>query len=717
MRKYIGSIDERKDAVYESTHPFFSDIINIDNTVGLANFSIYEYTDPTHEFLYSLSPKLGKGIFNTSYRIFAIRDFLLTPPYDKYNFQLEVNGEYVEYKKYCQDNKIEIVFSEEEVYFITDKQQDFPSRGVLLLSTDGTLSFVGEAGTDTIKLSENLYIKSKVPFITVIDETHPLDTYQVYNNTLGEDGTVSFTDAINNRCTKVDVDEMHALSELGIAIYDIDGAVRHTLIDIPYYSWNKSHGIVDIGTLENNLATKTRAGVVIKSLHIFTDDLSNNSDCCKLKPSEIFKEYMEFVSLPKYHLENLINDASASLVPLSGQDPRLLIDYGNDKLYFDTLKTISRRITRELINAEYSKIRNDIDLSLIGDNGLSVQVMNRYSQEVSIFINGHFYHGEYTRQDTLGLSKISIAKEKLDVYGEIKHMEICVEPLFTKRYDLVKNGIIQYGDMAGSITDTHKNLIPVHSRFNAEQEVEVYVNGYYLDESFYHFELLNTHAFIFIDKNFTDDINDVTVITNAKDIYDKKYPTYTELSDYSILDEQCKVFYRGQLVPIKHMEDLYNGKYINVEFDVTGGQGHDNEIILLQYKDNPHWGYLEDANASPLLNGFIHIEDKKVTLISTEQIYNHIKVIKLDNILVTDSYPLSNYSDDILQRTMFLYEYISIGKILKLNCNGIAASGSVNDIQTKYPSVVRNNKIIIDCNQAIVKQSSLNNIYDGYRVK
>ena len=52
MRKYIGSIDERKDAVYESTHPFFADIINIDNTVGLANFSIYEYTDPTHEFLY-----------------------------------------------------------------------------------------------------------------------------------------------------------------------------------------------------------------------------------------------------------------------------------------------------------------------------------------------------------------------------------------------------------------------------------------------------------------------------------------------------------------------------------------------------------------------------------------------------------------------------------------------------------------------------------------
>lgn len=717
MRKYIGSIDERKDAVYESTHPFFADIINIDNTVGLANFSIYEYLNPTHEFLYSLSSKLGKGIFNTSYRIFAIRDFLLSPPYEKYNFQFEVAGEFVEYKKYCEDNNIEIIFSEEEVYFLTDKHQEFPSRGLLLLTSDGTLSFASEASDDTIKLSENLFIKSKVPFVTVVDETHPLDIYEVYNNTLGADGGITFTDLVNSRCAKVDVDDTHALSELGLAIYDIDGVVRHTLIDIPYYSWNKSHGIIDIGTLENNLASKTRAGVVLVSLHIFIDDLSNNSDCCKIKPSEIFKDYMEFTSLPKYHLENLINDDNASLVPLSSQDPRLLIDYGNDRLYFDTLKTISRRITRDLINAEYSKIRNDIDLSLIGDNGLTVQVMNRYSQELSIYINGHFYHGEYTRQDTLGLSKVTIAKDKLDVFGDIHHIEICVEPLYTKRYDLVKDGVMQYGDMAGEITDVHKNLIPVHSRFNAEQEVEVYVNGYYLDESYYHFELMNTHAFIFIDKDFEEYINDVTVITNAKDMYEKKYPTYTELSAYSILDEQCKVFFKGQLVPIKHIEDLYNGKYINVMFDVTGAQGNDREIILLQYKDNPHWGYLEDANASPLLNGFIHIEDKKVTLVTTEQIYNHIKVINLDNTLVTDSYPLSNYPDDILQRTMFLYEYITIGKILKLNCNEITASGSVDEVKSKYPSVIKNNKIIIDCNQAIVKQSSINNIYDGYRVK
>lgn len=726
--KYIASLDERRDATREQLHPFLIDTVQLEKGAGIADFTVYEYKNPTQEFLEYLSPKLGLGIFKTSYRIFAIEDFTLTPPYERYNFEFIVGGEYIDYKEYCDANNIDVVFADEQIYFITDKLFDtFPTHGLLLLNNNNELTFTHEAGKNTIKLSERLYIKSTIPFITVLDATHPLDVYSLHNGNLNNsNGTVSPADTINDKVTIVSVDNNHALSDLGLCIYVLNGENKHKLMEIQYAHWNKGRGVVDIKQMEHMLSTETNSSATITALYIFVDDLTNNSAEHRVRPDIIFKDYIEYARMNKFNLQHLVQNGNISVEPFYSSSPHLFIDYGNDEIYFNSLKSISRRLTRELVNAEYSATRYKVDTNLIRNGGIrSLKINNRFSQEISIFVNGRYLYKPYARKDTLGISEISIPEGSLNQYGQIKYMEVVVHAIGTKKVDLIKGGRLQYGDMAGEIAkDTHKNLIPVHSRFGIDSDIMLFINGNFVDDSYYHFKVMNGTGVIFIDKSYeytqSNDLSDVTVILNQRRRYEKHYVDYGTLSNYYNLPEHSIAFFRGQLLPIGEHHDLYDAQSINIYMPVDGLSNKDRSVIFFSQINNPIWKQLlETANSSPLLKGFFKVDGKKIIFVDYHKITNLIKSKNNDNILVEDEYPKTNYLSEILQRTLFAYEYITIGKLIRTSSNEpLNTNGNIfEDVKREYPSVVKGNNIILDCNKTVIRQNTLNKIYEGYHLR
>lgn len=723
--KHIASLDERRDATREQLHPFLIDTVQLDKGAGIADFTIYEYKHPTQEFLEYLSPKLGVGIFNTSYRIFAIEDFTLTPPYERYNFEFIVNGEYVDYKEYCKTNNIDIVFADEQVYFITDKLfNTFPTNGLLLINNNNELTFVHEAGANTIKLSDRLYIKSTIPFTTVMDSTKPLDVHSLYNSTLNNgNGVVNQGTLVNDKVALVSVDANHALSDVCLCIYTLDGINRHTLLEVPYLHWNKGRGVVDIKAIETELSTTVRSTATLNALYIFTDDLTNNSDDHKVRPADIFKEYIDYARRGKFNLQHLVQNENISVEPFYSTAPQLFIDYGNDREYFEALKGISRRVTRELANMEYSATRYKINVDLIQNGGIpSIKINNRFSQEIGIFVNGRFFHKPYARKDTLGITEISIPAGSLDQYGQIKHMEVIVNSIGTKRVDLVKDGRLLYGDMNGEVANTlHKNLIPVHSRFGIDFDIMLFINGNYVDSSYYKFKVMNGSGFIFIDKSYgRNDLYNVTAILNQRRKYDRYYVDYGTLCNYFNLPEHTVAFFRGQLLPVQHYHDLYDSQLADINMPVDGLSGNDRKVILFRPVNNPVWGQLlETANPSPLLRGFFKVDGKKILFIDYPKISSLIKTKQNDNILVEDDYPRSNHIPAILQRTLFAYEYISIGKLIRTNSNDpLNTNGNIFDtVKREYPNVVQGNNIVLNCNDTVIDQETLNKIYEGYHLR
>lgn len=723
MNNSFVDTNGRQDAVYKKIHPHINDLVALDSSAGLANFELYEYTEPTMEFLDSLKKGLGKGYFNTSLRIFAIREYQFKAPYDKYQIMFNDNGTYIDYKEYCKNVGAQYIFVDDGLYFITSKYKDFITHGTLMISTAGKiLEFVTSPGENTIHLYNNLYIKTTLPFIEIITPEKPLVNYTLHDGELSETGQVLAGLQKSASSTFVEISDEHSiLSNTALVVYDVDSNIHYSIIEVPYFAWNHKIGVIDVDALEAELAAQVKTTATIISAIVFVNNNLDDPECCNRTPSDLFPEFINFVSDERFNLTELIKDKNAAMKPLDGTDPRLLIDFSNDNEYFSSMSSLSQRVTRELINEEYSKIRNNIDINLLTAEGITFFVGNRYSQVISIYINGRYYHGEFERSDRLGLSRITIEAEALAPYGKISYLEAVVEPLFTRRVDLVKDKKILWGDATGYIINEQKNLIPVHETYGLEHEVDVFINGHYYDKSFYEFCDFNNHKFIFIHKDIAEDIDDVTIVVHSEETYDRKEVTYNELTDFSILDENCKLYMKGQLVPIKYLHNLYNGKYIDVDLSSTFPLEADTKAHLLQLKDNPHWSYLKDSNPDSLLEGFIRIEKdtKHIILVETETIYNYVKNQNVNNTLVNDNYPINNYKTDILLRTLFLYDMISIGKDIRvINGNELVGSDVINKIEEKYKDLVdENGTMIIDCNSEVVPEISVNEIYDRYQLR
>lgn len=712
----IVSPDERQSYLYKEVHPFFINSVEM-NATGVADFNLYEYKKPTMEFLDNIDPHLTMGLFKTTLAVYAVRDFTIQPPFDRYKFFLQSGSEYIEASEYCEANDSTMVFADECVYFIQERRKPFPLRGMMFITNDSKMiSFSAVASEGSIQISTNLFLNSKIPYVTVFDSKVPYVNKTIHNSTIAGDGQIQIGDVIINEATEVSCETNFALSNTGLVLYTVDGLNHHSFIDIDYYSFNKNKGIINIELLKKKISKgREESSVEVNALYVFTNDLTDNDECCKLRASDIFPDYVEYISDSRFGLTQLIQDDNASLVPIRSTDPRLTIDYGNDKEYFGSLQALSRRVARNLLNGEYSQIRNTIPPSSVTEDGLTVHVNNRYSQTISVYINGKYHHKPFTRTDTLGLSKVVIPKDDLLVYGDIKTIEVNVEPLYTARHDLIIDGVIQYQDRTGKELTTQSYLIPTYNLFNSDKEKEVYVDGFLLDESMYSYEIYNGRGFIFIKKDFKKDIQNVTVISNAVDMYDRKHITPDELASYSILDEHCKVFYGGVIVPYEHFEDLYKGKVINVNFYEETLTGDNAKITILQIKDNPQWNmYLKDAVESPLLNGYIYRHENQISLVTVEMIFNHVKNFKTENTIIDKSYPLSYHNDSLIQRTKFLYEYMLIGKLLKWNCNEVMMNGSVEDLVAKYPTVNQDGHIVIDCNAPVLEMAIMNSTYEDY---
>lgn len=705
MKAFIDSSDGRKTSFFEHITPHMSNLIEIDGIVGVHKFTLTKLTNPTMEFLDTLN--LGKGHFQTMYDVYQFPDLQFTPDFGKYQIMFENTTGFRDYKSYCDLKGAKYFFIDDSLFFVVPKGEIFLTSGTLLISSgNDVVRFTTTKEADSIHLYSNLYLNTALKNIEVFSDKKPIDQYEICHGVF-EDDEAKFKNGIA-RGVVIKAPTNGILSSIGIIVYERAGVTGFEFREINYASWNQKTAVLNLNHLEDEIG----AGTTITKLFILYD--INTAE--KTTVDKLFPGIIDIAS--KKSALHFVKNENASLVPMIQDDPRLYMNFGADNEYFANIKSISKRLALDLISEEYSKVRNILEIPK--DETLTTWVFyvpNRYSQVISLYVNGLFYHHEFLREDRLGLSKIILEKEHLKEYGEIKTLEACVEPLFTRRYDLVIDDDIQYGKAAMHAQSDELNLIPLYDTAGLDNEFDLFVDGHYIRKEFYEFVNYNNNLFIFLKKRFPKN-SYVSCIVHADDIYDVKKGTISDIEGAEHMSRYNKIYYAGKLIPYNHIHDFLEGKYYDIALD-TLPDINDAKIEILEYKNNKMYDFIADGNDENLLKGFHKISEveKKVAIFPMVDIYSYIKTQVSSNIILANNYPIHNHEDDIIKRTKFVYDCITIGKKLRgiVSGNDIIDTGVKNYITTTYQDLINSNGVLVlSNNETVISQAPMPVIFERY---
>lgn len=705
MKTFIDSSDGRKTSFFEHITPHMASLIEIDGIVGVHKFTLAKLTNPTMEFLDTLN--LGKGHFQTMFDVYQFPDLQFTPDFGKYQIMFENTTGFRDYKSYCDLKGAKYFFVDESLFFVVPKGDIFLTSGILLISSgNDVVRFTTTEEADSIHLYSNLYLNTALKNIEVFSDKKPIDQYEICHGVF-EDDEAKFKNGIA-RGVVIKAPTNGILSSIGIIVYERAGVTGFEFRELNYASWNQKTAVLNLNHLEDEIG----AGTTITKLFVLYD--INTAE--KTTVDKLFPGIIDIASKkPALHF---VKNENASLVPMIQDDPRLYMNFGADSEYFANIKSISKRLALDLISEEYSKVRNILEIPK--DETLTTwtfYVPNRYSQVISLYVNGLFYHHEFLREDRLGLSKIILEKEHLKEYGEIKTLEACVEPLFTRRYDLVIDGDIQYGKATAHAQSDELNLIPLYDTAGLDSEFDLFVDGHYVRKEFYEFVNYNNNLFIFLKKRFPKN-NYVSCIVHADDIYDVKKGTISDIEGIEHVSRYNKIYYAGKLIPYNHIHDFLEGKYYDIALD-TLPDINDAKIEILEYKNNKMYDFISDGNNQNLLKGFHKISEveKKVAIFPMVDIYNYIKTQVSNNIILANNYPIHNHDDDIIKRTKFVYDCITIGKKLRgiVSGNDIIDTGVKDYITTTYQDLINSNGVLVlSNNETVISQAPMPVIFERY---
>lgn len=684
---FIHSINTRQKYFNRLIHPHLNDI-NVEDTLGLYNFELTEVTNPSQELLYHIDKTLGLGYFNTSLKIYKLGGIQFKKPFDKYDIRFSILGKYINIDAYLSTKDAKYYYVDEACYIVCNKFIEILTKGVVLVSLNKNMfSFTNTPSDKTIHLYGDLYIKSNIDFTTPMNTT----SYNIKNCTLSNTGEI-----IDGEDISTEVGVLYAeptdriLSNGAIVVFKYNDIVKFRLVEMDYSFWNRELGIIDLVKLKEKIRIVYGLDIDdIVSVNVLLQEV--DTDNIELtKPEIIFPELFRLSKESKYKLSNIVKNETIGLVPIDGYSRLLDINYGIDKDYFSSVASLSRRVARDLVGKEFSKLHYDVT-AYCGDNGLDVIVHNQFQSEINIYINGFFYHGNYTRHDELSISHIKIDKSDLDTYGTLDYIEICVEPMFTKKYDCV-------------VKDGHNNLLEVHGTFSLEKEIDLFINGCRYDHMFWSY--LNTGGRGFISLSKDVEVKSATVVYNPKKKYNRTYVnSVSALKDYSIIDEYSKVYICGRLVPNKYLIDLYEDKKLDVLGGLSYSDDRDNMIVVHQLDNNPIWNnYLMKADTDHLISSFVLIDNDKRTIkyLPYSEIVKRINYIGSTNSMKNNEYITITHADNVMKRTEFVYDMLGMGsKVIELDCNvGIISTDIFSEIDEKYGVVVdKENIVIVDCNQ------------------
>lgn len=691
---FISGINCRQAFFNTLMHPHINDI-NAEDNLGLYNFTLDEVISPTQELLFSIDSKLGIGYFNTSLKVYKLAGMQFKDPFDKYQIYLSVGETYIELKTYLSTKDARAIFVEDSLYIVCNKYIPIEQTGIVLVTLNkNQYSFTNIAGDDTIHLYKNLYIKTSIPF-TQAQSTEGFKLIDASFNNAGD--LVDGADVTTELSLFYAEDPDKILSNGAIVVFTYNGQYKFRLIDLNYIFWNRELGIVDRVALKNRLATLygTQVDSIVSIsvlLQIVEVDKIVNSN-----PDNIFKELFRLAKEPKYKLSGIVKNETTGLTPIDGYSRLMDINFGVDLDYFKSIQSISRRVARTLIGSEYSKFHYNIDISTIDMNGITFTVHNKYQTEVSIFINGYYYHGDYTRHDELSISTITISKANLDSYGKIDYIEAVIEPTFTQRYDIA----IKMG---------HNNLLEVHGTYSIDSEIDLYINGCLYDKSFYKFINIEGRGFVSLEKVVT--VEEATIVYNNQLKYTRVNLTgISDLQQESIIDEYSKVFVSGRLVPIKYLIDLYEDKKIDILGELNYTDNRDNIATLIQIKDNPIWSrYLKDADPDSLITGFLLVDSARSLFkhVPYSEVIKRIKYVASTNSMKNDKYSTTTHTNTIMQRSEFAYDVLTIGKKMQLDCNEPSMLIDMStELKAKYPNLISGKCLIIDANAKVSPMEDL----------
>lgn len=709
MRTFIDSTDGRKTTFFDKLKPHMSKPVDIDGLIGIYKFTLTKLTNPTMEFLDTLG-NIGRGHFETMYNIYQIQELQFTPDFGKYQIFFKVFNQLLDYKSYLTSKNAKWYFVDESFFIVVPKEETISTTGTILISTgNDVVKFLDAPKTGAIHLYENLYMEMSLNHIEVFSDRKPLNAYELCLADLEVGTGVKVGNTVSNKTALIEMrDTKDILSSIGVIVYERAGEKGFEFRDINYTSWNQSSAVLDIKALEDEIGAGT---TITKLLILYSKGKEDKGDVGAL--------YSEFIDAcnSKEELRSFVKGLRANLQTISNDDPRLIMDFGKDDIYFSNIKSISKQFALDMLGEEYSKIRNEVKIAEEGTNYVFF-VPNRFSQVISIYINGRYFHEGFIREDRLGLSKITIPMDTLNNYDNLKSMEAIVEPLFSRRYDLVVNKVMKFGKAEGNTIDDELNLIPLYETAGLDKSLHLFVDGHFIRPHFYEIVNYNNNLFIFLKKK-VESIKNVTVIAHADDIYDEKIGTVSDIIPKEYLNDYSKVYYGGHLIPIDNLHNMLDGNYLDASINPVFPDSHDDNLSIYQLKDNKIYKFVEDGSSDNLLKGFYYLDmnTKKIAVFSVSQIYTYIKNTVSSNTILVNSYPTSNHEDLIVKRTKFAYDMLSIGKRFRgiVNGNDINGTGVKDCMKLNYPEFVdTNGRVIISNNEKVISQAPVNVNFDRY---
>ena len=709
MRAFIDSVDGRKTTFYDRLKPHMSKPVDIDGLIGIYNFTLTKLTNPTMEFLDTLD-NIGKGHFEIMYNVYQIPELQFTPDFGKYQIFFKDGNRLLEYKEYLRQKGAKYYFVDESYFIVIPKEETILTTGTVIISTgNDVVRFIDTPSPTALHLFENLYMEMSLKHIEVFSENKALDAYKLCLGDLEVGTGVKVGNTISNKTAIIEVVSPNdILSSIGVIVYERDGKKGFEFRNLTYASWNQTSAVLDIKALEDEIGAGT---TVTKLLVLYNTANDDKEDLDTL--------YEDFIYSCAYspELEGFVKGSRASLLPIANDDPRLLVDFGNDTEYFSSIKSISKQFALSMIGDEYTRIRNAAELVEDGDNYV-VFVPNRYSQVVSLYVNGKYFHTGFKRDDRLGVSKITIPKVLLKDYADKDEIEAVVEPLFTRRYDLVVDKVIKYGKAEGHLIEDELNLIPLYETAGLDRSMHLFIDGHFIRSDFYEIINYNNNLFIFFKKKVAD-IANVTVIVHVEDVYDEKVGTITDISKKEYINDYSKTYYGGHLISTYKLMNMLEGNYLGAAINPVFPDSHDDNLFICELKDNKLYKFVDGGSEDFLLRGFYYVDStaKKVVVYTIAQIYTYIKNKVSPNTILINSYPTSNHEDLIVKRTKFAYDMLAIGKRFRgiVNGNDINGTGVKDYVKTNYSEFIDSEgRVIISNNEKVIAQAPVNVNFDRY---
>ena len=709
MRTFIDSTDGRKTTFFDKLKPHMSKPVDIDGLIGIYKFALTKLTNSTMEFLDTLG-NIGRGHFETMYNIYQIQELQFTPDFGKYQIFFKVFNQSLDYKTYLTSKGAKWYFVDESFFIVVPKEETIATTGTILISTgNDVVKFIDFPKTEAIHLYDNLYMEMGLNHIEVFSNRKPLEPYTLCLADLEVGTGVKIGNEVSTKTALIEVkNPKDVFSSIGVIVYERAGEKGFEFRDINYTSWNQSSAVLDIKALEDEIGTGT---TITKLLILYNKGKEDKGDV-----EALYKEFINACG-SKDELKSFVKGLRANLQTISNDDPRLTMDFGKDDIYFSNIKSISKQFALDMLGEEYSKIRNSVKLIKEGTDYIFF-VPNRFSQVISIYINGRYFHEGFKREDRLGLSKITIPVDILDKYENLDTLEAIVEPLFSRRYDLVVDSIMKFGKAEGHMIDDELNLIPLYETIGLDKTIHLFVDGHFIRPHFYEIVNYNNNLFIFFKKKVAG-IKNVTIIAHADEVYDEKIGTVNDITPKEYLNDYSKTYYGGHLISIYKLHNMLEGNYLDAYINPVFPDSHDDNLSIYQLKDNKIYKFIEDGNSDNLLKGFYYLDSttKKIAVFSVAQIYIYIKNTVSSNTILVNSYPTSTHEDLIVKRTKFAYDMLSIGKRFRgiVNGNDINGTGAKDYMKTNYPEFVdTKGRVIVSNNEMVISQAPVNVNFDRY---